>query len=112
MLFAWMTFVGAYAGIRSRTHISIDTLVIFLPANIRQRISRVVDIAVLMLLGLFAYQGVRLTVKMWNLEYAAMEISRGYLYASLPVGALLMLIGVFLSWRDRGRLTSGKELRP
>ena len=112
MLFAWMTFVGAYVGIRSRTHINIDTLVIILPANIRRAISRVADIAVLMLLVLFAYQGCRLTIRMWNIEFAAMEISRGYLYASLPVGASLMLMGLILSWRDRREPESGKEQRP
>ncbi len=112
LLFAWMTFVGAYVGIRTRTHISIDTLVIFLPPKIRRGISRMVDMAVLVLLGLFAYQGFRLTVRMWNLEYPAMEISRGYLYASLPVGACLMLMGVFLRWRDRGQADAGKEARP
>jgi hypothetical protein len=36
-----------------------------------------------------AWQGFRLTITTWDLEFPAMEISRGYLYASLPIAACL-----------------------
>jgi TRAP-type C4-dicarboxylate transport system permease small subunit len=48
LLFAWLTFVGAYVGFRSRSHIAIDTLVIFLPENARRFLVRVVDGGVLL----------------------------------------------------------------
>jgi len=99
LLFAWLTFVGAYVGFRSRTHISIDTLVIFLPAPARQRLTRCVDVGVLLLLALFLWQGIKLTATTWSLEFPALEISRGYLYASFPVGCVLMAIGIVQSWR-------------
>ncbi len=102
MLFAWLTFVGAYIGSRFRSHIAIDTLVIFLPARARQALARVVDAGVLLLLAVFAWQGIRLTITTWSLEFPAMEISRGYLYASLPVGAGLMAVAIVRGWRGRG----------
>lgn len=111
LLFAWLTFVGAYVGIRYRTHISIDTLVIFLPPAVRRGLARLVDVAVLVMLALFVSQGFRLTLTTWSLEFPAMEISRGYLYASLPVGASLMILGVVLRWRGRGRGASSEEAR-
>ncbi|HSB82100.1 MAG TPA: TRAP transporter small permease [Candidatus Methylomirabilis sp.] len=101
LLFAWTTFVGAFVGFRSRSHIAIDTLVIFLPRAVREGLARLVDVAVLLLLGLFAWQGVRLCLTTWSLEFPAMEISRGYLYLSLPVGACLMMVAVILEWRER-----------
>jgi TRAP-type C4-dicarboxylate transport system permease small subunit len=102
LLFAWLTFVGAYVGFRSRSHIAIDTVVVFLPKTLRHGIAGVVDAVVLGILGLFMWQGVRLCLTTWGLEFPALEISRGYLYLSLPVGAALMAVAIVLR-RSQGR---------
>jgi len=112
LLFAWLTFVGAYVGFRTRSHIAIDTLVIFLPPGLRRALARLVDVGVLSLLALFVWQGVSLTLTTRGLEYPAMEISRGYLYASLPLGGILMALGIFLRWRDRGARSADEEDGP
>ncbi len=112
LLFAWLTFVGAYVGSRFRSHIAIDTLVIYLPAGTRRGLARVVDVGVLLLLGVFVWQGIRLTITTWSLEFPAMEISRGYLYASLPVGACLMGLAIFQRRRGRGLEAPSQEGRP
>jgi TRAP-type C4-dicarboxylate transport system permease small subunit len=100
LLFAWLTFVGAYVGFRTRSHIRIDTLTIFLPPSFRRVIRHGVDLCVLALLAIFIWQGFMLTVTTWSLEFPAMEISRGYLYASLPIGACLMVLAILLTRRD------------
>ena len=112
LLFAWLTFVGAYVGFRSRSHISIDTLVIFLPAPARRRLTRCVDVGVLLLLALFVWQGIKLTATTWSLEFPAMEISRGYLYASFPIGCFLMAIGILQNWRRPRPDAASEEGRP
>ena len=103
LLFAWITFVGAFVGFRSRSHIAIDTLVVFLPVRVRRAIGRMVDVTVLCVLGLFVWQGTRLCLTTWGLEFPAMEISRGYLYLSLPLGAALMIVAIVEQWRDARR---------
>ena len=100
LLFAWLTFVGAYVGFRTRSHIRIDTFTIFLPPGLRRVIRHGVDLCVLALLAIFIWQGFMLTVTTWSLEFPAMEISRGYLYASLPIGACLMVLAILLTRRD------------
>jgi TRAP-type C4-dicarboxylate transport system permease small subunit len=110
LLFAWVTFVGAYVSFRSRSHISIDTLVIFLPSAARQWVARFVDVCVLLLLALFLWEGISLTMTTWSLEYPAMEISRGYLYLAIPVGAVLMAFGMFENWRKSQ--VAGQEEHP
>lgn len=100
LLFAWLTFVGAYVGFRTRSHIRIDTLTIFLPPAFRGAVRTCVDLCVLALLAIFIWQGFTLTVTTWSLEFPAMEISRGYLYASLPIGACLMALAILLARRD------------
>jgi TRAP-type C4-dicarboxylate transport system permease small subunit len=100
LLFAWLTFLGAYIGFRSRSHIMIDTLIIFLPLGLRRALARGVDFCVLALLALLLWQGASLTITTWGLEFPAMEISRGYLYLSLPLGALGMTLAILVSWND------------
>jgi TRAP-type C4-dicarboxylate transport system permease small subunit len=97
LCFAWLTFVGAYVGFRTRSHIRIDTLTIFLPSAVRRMILNLVDLCVLALLAVFIWQGFSLTMITWSLEFPAMEISRGYLYVSLPVGACLMVMAILLA---------------
>lgn len=98
LLFAWVTFLGAYVGFRTRSHIAIDTLVTFLPAGLRAGIARGVDLLTLGVLGLFVWQGIALCRATWSLEFPALEISRGYLYLALPVGALLMIVATLTAW--------------
>jgi TRAP-type C4-dicarboxylate transport system permease small subunit len=109
LLFAWITFVGAFIGFRSRSHIAIDTLVVFLPPGVRRDMNRCVDVVVLAILGLFVWQGVRLCLTTWGLEFPALEISRGYLYLSLPVGASLMIIALLGQWRRTSETTRERE---
>ena len=111
LLFAWLTFVGAYVGFRTHSHIRIDTLTMLLPAGVRSGIRRAGDAGVLLVLGVFIWQGFSLVTTTWSLEFPAMEISRGYLYLSLPIGACLMFAAILLSSRSDvgGR---GKEEGP
>jgi TRAP-type C4-dicarboxylate transport system permease small subunit len=98
-------------GFRFRSHIAIDTAVIFLPQNVRRFLSWIVDAGVLLLLAIFVWQGFRLAITAWSLEYPAMEISRGYLYLSLPVGACLMAVAIIQGWRGRGLRAAPREER-
>jgi len=100
LCFAWLTFVGAYVGFRTRSHIRIDTLTMFLPPALRRAILLTVEGAVLALLAVFVWQGFSLTATTWSLEFPAMEISRGYLYLSLPLGACLMILAILLTRRE------------
>ncbi len=108
MLFAWLTFLGAYVGFRSRSHILIDTLIIYLPGRLRLALSRSVDLCVLALLALMVWEGFSLVRTTWSLEFPAMEISRGYLYLSLPVGGVLMILAILTTWRRSGPNSEGR----
>jgi TRAP-type C4-dicarboxylate transport system permease small subunit len=74
----------------------------FLPAGVRQAILVLGDACVLALLAVLIWQGFSLTVVTWSLEFPAMEISRGYLYVSLPVGACLMVLAILYARRQPG----------
>ena len=110
-LFIWLTCVGAVVGVRSRSHVGIDTLVVSLSPLVRRELARVVDAGVLGLLVRFAWQGFSLTVTTWGLAFPAMETSRDSRYASLLVGACLMIVVMLERWRGRspGTPTGGEH---
>ncbi len=92
LLFAWITFLGAAVVQAEDSHLSIDVL----RARLGPRFGRVLDglrrLVIVVCSGVIAYQGVMLSQRMWGLEFPAMGVSRGLLYASVPAGFLLSLL--------------------
>jgi TRAP-type C4-dicarboxylate transport system permease small subunit len=111
LLFAWLTFVGAYVGFRTQSHIRIDTFTMLLPVGFRRSIRGLVHVCVLVLLATFIWQGFSLAVTTWSLEFPALEISRSYLYLSLPIGAVLMALAVLIALRQPAAGSPGEERR-
>lgn len=91
LAFAWMIMVGAAVVQRDDAHMQIDSFVRPLPATWQTicYVIRFVSIAATLIV-LF-WQGWLLTKKMSFIEYPAMEISRGFLFAILPVCMPLVL---------------------
>jgi TRAP-type C4-dicarboxylate transport system permease small subunit len=85
------------------------TIMILFPPAVRRTIGNCVDLCVLALLALFIWQGFMLTRTTWSLEFPALEISRGYLYVSLPIGACLMVLAILLARRDADAAEQKKD---
>ncbi len=90
LVFAWMIFIGAVIATKNNDHISVDTFMRMLPAKFRTGVSVFTNILILLVLVPIFTEGIRLTVKTAGLLYPAMEISRAFLYISLPVTVPLM----------------------
>jgi TRAP-type C4-dicarboxylate transport system permease small subunit len=107
LLFAWMIFLGSAYGQRNDSHLSIDTLrnILGRNAQIVLDVFRLVVIAACSLVAI--WQGINLTGRTLPLLYPAMEITRAWLYASVPVcftiGLIYMAVDVY------GRLRGGSE---
>ena len=91
LAFAWMTLLGAALVQRTDSHMAIDTLVVLLPARARAVVYVLRVLAMAFVLSVLVWQGWLLTWRMSFIEYPAMEISRGWLFAILPAGGLLIL---------------------
>jgi TRAP-type C4-dicarboxylate transport system permease small subunit len=92
MLFAWLVFVGASSALKKNEHFAIDVAVNLLPVAARKRAKMLRHFAVLLFCVLLIGYGVRLAVMNWYVRTPMLEISRGWIYLSLPCGALLMLV--------------------
>lgn len=92
LLFAWMIYVGAAYAQKEDSHLSINTL----RMAVGPRLGVLLDVfrhAVILVCSATAiWQGVLISRQTVFLRYPAMEISRSFLYASVPVGFGLGLV--------------------
>jgi len=103
LAFAWMTLIGAAVLQRTDSHLSIDLAVKQLPPRGQAAVYALRVVAVVSVLGVLFWEGLALTRQMWFIEYPAMEISRGFLFAILPVCPPLILFSALVCGRRRIR---------
>ena len=101
LLFAWITFIGAAAVQRNDSHLSIDTLRGRLPLRGQRALDVFRRVVIAACCVLLIYEGTALSVRMWPLEFPAMEVTRSLLYLSVPVGCAFSLLFVLWSLRTR-----------
>lgn len=103
LVFAWVIFLGSARVQRTDSHISIDTL----RRLAGPRAGRWLDALRLAALGfvgvVLIWQGAGLASRTVFLRYPAMEISRAWLYASVPVCFAIGLVYVLRSARRVAR---------
>lgn len=92
LLFAWTIFLGAAYAQATDSHLSIDAFrnVVGRKFALAMDVFRLVVIATCSVVAI--WQGVKLTLKALPLLYPAMEITRSFLYASVPVGFAIGLV--------------------
>ena len=96
------TYIGCVAAIRSRSLIRIDALPQMLPI-LQKPLTLFSHCAVLLFSGVMIYLGVKMTIMMYNDEYAqtaTLQIPEYYFYAVLPVMGLMMLLRTIIVIRE------------
>lgn len=92
LCFVWATFLGAAAGAGQRAHISVDLIRNMLPARLRALLGLLIPAAVVVLLAVLAYHGVKLSILSLNSRLPAIDVPLGYLFLAGPVALGLMVI--------------------
>ena len=111
LAFAWTTFIGAAVVQRSDAHMTIEYFVKDLPPRGQAIIYALRVTCIAAVAGVLLWQGVLLTEKMSFIEYPAMEISRGFLFATLPVTMPFLLFYLVTSAIPRLRAAwSGRRI--
>lgn len=118
--FAWLVFVGAAAGVKYGAHMSIDMLVVGLPAALRRIVLAVADAFVLGFLLTVLVLAVEFSVNAWGDPTSVLRLPRSVTYASVVVGSFCMLLRygrvAWRRWQGRGpawltsTASSGAEL--
>ena len=90
LIFAWMIFLGVAIAQKNNEHIGIDIVAHLLPPKVRRVLAIFTNTLILLILVFLFVKGIDLTARTIGLKYPAMEISRGFLYVSIPVMMPLM----------------------
>ena len=91
LIFAWMIFIGAAVAQRTDSHVAMDFFVNLLPLWVQRILYLLRSAAMAWVLMILFLQGLHLTQRLGSVEYPAMGISRGFLFATLPATAPLFL---------------------
>ena len=90
--FAWLVFVGAAAGLKYGTHVTIDMLVVRLPRAIGRPLIAAADLLVLLFLLTLFVLAIEFSINAWDDPTSVLRLPRSVMYASVVVGSLCMLI--------------------
>ena len=88
----WITFLGASVAVGARNHIKIDAFIGMFPVKVRKFDELMIDLLqVVFAVTMLVAGGMMIPVVMGNLT-PALQTSFGYVYASIPVSAVLMML--------------------
>lgn len=99
----WGVFLIMGPAIRYGSMIPIDVMRSLLPQDKQIWIIRVVTAAVTLFLFILVWYGYQMTLRVMNQQVAMLNVSVAWFYASIPIGALLAIPGLFLAHVDAER---------
>ncbi|RKL64403.1 TRAP transporter small permease [Thermoanaerobacteraceae bacterium SP2] len=94
-LFVWIVFIGAVLGVHDNSHVGLDLVIKAVPEKIRERMNLIANDVVIIFLVILTYYGTKFTILMSRNMAEAMPISYSWLYVSVPVSTILMIIAIF-----------------
>jgi TRAP-type C4-dicarboxylate transport system permease small subunit len=90
----WMIFLGLAAAFRYGSMIAVDFLVDISPEAIRRVLFVIIAIASLVFLAILIWYGTAMTLRVRGQNLAGMHTSIAWVYAAIPVGSALSVLGV------------------
>ena len=93
-MFLWMVMFGAALVTREKNHIEIDFIANLLPLKVRFFWLNLLRLVMLAFCGVLVWYGVKIIPIVGQANTPTLEMSMGWLYASVPAGGFLM--GVYI----------------
>ena len=94
IMFAWLSFIGGDIALHSTGLIGVDLFVVHFPKRVQKAIDILFKVIMLVFLGVLVYFGFQYVMTGYKRLITTLNISYAYVTASVPVGALLMIISV------------------
>jgi TRAP-type C4-dicarboxylate transport system permease small subunit len=106
-LFVWLTFLGASVVAKSRSHITVESIVDAIKSEIvRKSLKTLADVLVLVFLWVLVYEGFAASFEILELEQISPSmpwLSLGWIYFAIPLGSLFMALNIIQQILDRWR---------
>jgi TRAP-type C4-dicarboxylate transport system permease small subunit len=99
-LLIWMVMLGVVAALRQGALVSVDLMLRLSRGAWRTTVRTLISAVNLAFLGVVLYFGIDLVSRVRFQTFASMELSMGWAYGALPVGALLGIVAVIAHHLD------------
>jgi TRAP-type C4-dicarboxylate transport system permease small subunit len=99
-LLIWAVMLGVVAAFRRGALVSVDLMIRSSRGRFRAFVRALIAGASLVFLAVLLWQGIDLVWRVRFQTFASMEISIGWAYAALPVGAALSMLAVVGQYLD------------
>jgi len=94
VMFAWLSFIGGDIALHSTGLIGVDLIVTHFPKAVQKAIDVVFKVVMLAFLAVLVYFGFQYVATGYKRLITTLNISYAWVTASVPVGALLMIVSV------------------
>ncbi len=99
-LLIWMVMLGIVVAFRRGALVSVDLMVRSAKGHWLKVVRGVITGTALAYLAVLVWYGINLVTRIRFQTFASMELSMGYAYAALPVGAALAMLAVVANHLD------------
>jgi C4-dicarboxylate transporter DctM subunit len=96
--FLWIVFLGSAVAVQRKLHICIDTFVVLLPDWVQKLVGLFLNFMMALTCVVLLGSGWQLGVATWPCASMALQWPVGLFYASVAVGAGLMLLNMLRRW--------------
>lgn len=87
----WIAFLAAGLGVKSNSHVSLESLTEkYLPAKVRKILRMIAQIVVLVTLLVLIFFGIKVTISQSNSYLQNLRISNAWFYSAIPVGCFYL----------------------
>ena len=94
--YVWICFIGMAVGVKMNNHIKVDVVFLVIKDSKAQKIiTLVINLISVGLYLMLAIIGIQYTSANYEQLSPAMELSKGFIYISIPLGALLAVLRFF-----------------
>ena len=92
IMFAWMSFIGGDIALHSTGLIGVDLFVVHFPKKVQKAIDIIFKVIMLVFLAVLVVYGFQYVMTGYRRLITTLNVSYAYVTASVPVGALLMIV--------------------
>ena len=106
--FAWLTFLGSDLAIRNTRLIGIEVIIRYFPKNIQKFLDIIFKIIIIIFLLILVKHGYTMAITGVKRTITTLGISYAWVTASVPVGAILMIISTIIRLKETLNKSSEK----
>ena len=108
----WTVMLGLCLAFRHGAMLSVEMLHGFLKGSAQRWLEHLIMLTCVGFLGFMAWVGMQMTWRVRFQMLASLEFSISWIYASIPIGMALAIVGVVARWLERPAPPSGESAEP